>query len=157
LSQFQLRILESLSFNHKILKQYSLRLLNQIEKAIYEFHPRTFLQHLLKKTSNVWQKLNSIKLQENFLNRILRDYQFMLEDFFRRQESHLKNTLNRISQRLEKMDGLIIGLNPLEVLNRGFVIVRKNKKIMTSATELVQQNDHVFTLQFHDGNVEVKK
>jgi len=158
LSENQMKIHEGLRFYDQILKQFSMRILSLIEKTLHDYHPQTVLQGILKNLAKYVQRFNTIKIGENILLRKLSDHKIFIEDYFRRHETFLEKIINIFKQRLERNDGLINGLNPLQVLNRGFAIVRTRDSILTSVSSINSlEKDTILNIQFHDGTWEFKK
>jgi exodeoxyribonuclease VII large subunit len=58
------------------------------------------------------------------------------------------------SQRLDHIISKLEVLNPLNTLNRGYAIVKKEDKVLSSIKDV--KEDEVITIAFKDGNIESK-
>ena len=58
------------------------------------------------------------------------------------------------SQRLDHIISKLEVLNPLNTLNRGYAIVKKENKVLSSIKDV--KEDEVITIAFKDGNIESK-
>ncbi len=80
---------------------------------------------------------------------IVNEYKFRLDEYERRMENKIKEKFNNVKTILYTNEKLLNSLSPERVLKRGFTMVTKNKKVISSRVKL-KKYDNV-GIRFHDG------
>lgn len=114
-------------------KRYLNRLLIDVLKRKKEILSKRYENYFIKNFKLiVEEKNNHLILREEKLNKLIKD-------FIYQKENNLKLRVNRL-----------IGLNPLEVLTRGYAVVTKDGKIMSK--NKLKKDDEINIL-FNDGEI----
>jgi exodeoxyribonuclease VII large subunit len=85
---------------------------------------------------------------------LLRRYQQKIDDLIQRLESAVMHKNKFYYERVSALQKHLSSLNPKSILNRGYVIVQKDKEIVTSSKKLKLEDE--VALNFFDGLIKAK-
>lgn len=85
---------------------------------------------------------------------LLREYLQRHDELERLLERATAQLLESTHQRQRMLEQRLAALNPSQVLRRGYAIVRKHGKAVTSSVQLIPED--VAEIQFHDGRVDAR-
>ena len=170
-------LLSQLNFKLSIIKKIQLNLLNS--KNLFLEKKLKSLPEIYNIIQQEFQTLDlaEIKLKKNFLNlntKIKLNFKKSLESFqpkilferLRYVDISLKNNKDKINnliklkfysinQKILDSQKLLRALSYKNVLQRGYAVVRKNKKIISKKDEI--QNDELFKVEFATSEMNAKK
>ncbi len=144
LNQLEIRIINSVSSIIKVKKEE----LNQLANSYILKNPLTMYQIKEEKFDNLFERLinnykNIIKNNENRLSFLINNLQ-----------NNIVNNLNDKKNKYIHIISKLEVLNPLLTIKRGYSIVKKEGKVVTSIKKIKKQ-DHV-QVDFADGTVDME-
>ncbi len=96
-------------------------------------------------------KKELLRLTQNYLSELRAEVSMQKKELNRLVMSDLENNQTKVTHQIRLLDLL----SPQAVLKRGYAVVRQNKAIIHSVTQLTV--DKEFTIQFHDGEILLDK
>lgn len=132
----------------KIIENYKIKLFTLTNN--YVLNNPTILYDNKKELLKNLNKTLNVTMTKN-----LEDYKIKI---FSLSNSYILNNPEMLYKiKLEKLDNLtnrVIILNPMETLKRGYAIIRKDNKVISSKDEI--SKDDILILNLKDGNIETK-
>jgi exodeoxyribonuclease VII large subunit len=127
----------------KIDKVNPLKVLHKVKQNIH--HQNMRLQRL-----NLGQKVDAIGVHEKYME---------IDDYLNRMQSHLQRKLERTDHKLSLLNSSLKGLNPDNVLGRGYSYLQTEKgKVISSLEEFDKvDKDTILMTRFVDGKGRVLK
>lgn len=134
--------------------------LSRVHNRLKYAHPHTILNIILGVFNSYQKRLARCHIHKrlNELTRIHDMYQ-MLDENLEQMKRLLSEKLKMLHHRLDKSEGLLKVLNPMNVLERGYGYVETPEgTVVSSAAELdiMPPGSHL-NLHFHDGKREIQK
>ncbi len=122
--------------------------LSHAYKLIESKNPRSRLNNTKEKVDNLFKAINtSIRVLIERKQKDLLNYDNQLDVNMR---NYTKTKRNNFNTSLEKLEVL----NPLSIMSKGYSIVKHNDKIITSSSDL--SNDDIVDIKFSDGFAKAK-
>lgn len=141
-------------------------IINDCEKTLFHWHPRTVLfkyqQRLDEATSSFNERLRDIKDVKQTVGNISAKLQYtveiaasglvhkdriMLESRAARLTGTVDKGITEIKNRINNYSEQLISLSPQKAMKRGYTIIRQEKKIISSATQLKYKESIELLLQ----------
>lgn len=151
---------QRISFVGHKLKNLLYRQHSQIDKRLKRISPIHVL-HILKQKLHIQKTyLEGMDLKNRAfeLTRVYEN-QMNLDDLIQRMQSSMKDTMARYGHKLDICETKIKGLNPREVLDRGYTIIQDDSNnVITNLKKFnkMKKNEKV-NIQFSDGTTQVLK
>jgi len=133
---------------------------SNIEKRLSKLNPINVL-HIIKenlsKQKERFERLRFVERSNEFLG--LYDSQMTLDDLINRAQRAIKDQLAKDKHRIELCHNSLNGLNPMNVLHRGYSIVKddQNRVVTNLKTFNTLEDNTSLNIQFSDGVGKVKK
>ncbi len=110
------------------------------------------------KIDTLSNKVNSIKKSGNItnINLIIKNYLDKIKQLNETIKTNYINVLKMLQSKVEKYKALCNSNSPLNILNKGYSITYKDKKIVSSVKDVKTGDNLVIKLKDGDINVEVK-
>jgi exodeoxyribonuclease VII large subunit len=159
LSHEHTRLKNRLFSNAKNLRLLTIELKSIVEKKLHKIHPLSVLNLIKNNLYTQQKKLESLNLCDKLDPVRVMEYSQNIDDLVSRLASNVDNKAKSSKNELEYLHARIKGLNPRDVLKRGYSILSdKNGKILTSSKEFDKISvNETLKINFSDGVGKVQK
>ncbi len=150
ISQYQKDLVAHFSYLEEKLEKIFLHKKDHISKFLQLNSPRRIHSLINERLIQTIKKLNSLQLKDR-VNELtgLYDSYLKLDDVNNRMEQYFSAYSLKHNQQLDSYERMLKTMNPNNVLERGYVIVKNKNKVVTSKKASAKLNE--FHLQFKDG------
>lgn len=151
----QIDLIENLNYNQKYLKQLITDYINTHKTKLMNLEQQMSLLSPENKLKNYIERVN------NYIHQMNRQYQFIYLNNFNKYE-RLTKSLNPSYERLfnvKKQSFLtfterLSGLNPLNYLDKGFALTKRDNKVITSVKQINISDE--LSITYQDGTIKTK-
>lgn len=159
LSQEHTQLIRRLDYAGRTLRMNMIELKSSIEKKMFKLNPVNAIT-LLRKNLNSYQ----MRLASTHIHRAsdligVKEYFQQADELIERAEYALSRQLQKSKENVDKAHRLLETLNPENVLNRGYTIVKNDQgKVLTSHAQFatISKGDSI-SIKFKDGIGKVTK
>lgn len=160
LSQAQTELKQRLSYTGHKLKHLLFEQNTTIERKIKKLNPLNQLHLIKQKIYEAKERLEQSKIQNRLHELVpLNQYQMQLDDYVSSMERSVKEKFEKNSYRVKMCQSMLKTLNPHNVLNRGYSILKDDKNNVITNIENFNKltKDQRLSVQLADGIGVVKK
>lgn len=135
-------------------------ILGKQRELLQKYHPRNFSHLIQEKLNNEQMKLQ--KMHQFLTARYapsLNEKNYLLDDYVNRLKVAMDRIMINYLQKLSHIDGILKGINPQQILKRGYTfITADNNNVVSGIGEWKKLTDGTsVSIHFHDGEVNISK
>lgn len=132
--------------------------INSKKQVLYESSPFKNLNRINDRLNVCKSKLQALDIRSNpskYLN--IESSIMNLDELQLRMTSSLENKVKILQGTNDSLGRQLRSLNPRNILERGYTIIRTDSGVLKSRSELEKNSANNLSIEFHDGKVDIKK
>lgn len=158
ITEWQVKIINTMESLRKTLFLRGQGYLHQLQIINQKYAPEKVFQLLLQNIHSWRQKLFLWEPKINILERRLYQLRLRLEEIMSHLLKLIQTKQSFYVDYIIKIQGLLDGVNPTKVLQRGYALVYAKDKMITSKEMMAKNHEHAeLKIKFYDGEFVIKK
>jgi len=158
ITQKQVELKDRLLHSRKALAMGIKEKLNDNRQLLYNFSPFKNINRINDRLNHYKSRLERVNIKSNPSRLVKIDTKMMeLDDLHMQLEKNLDYKMINSNNQVSTLGKQLQGLNPKNILKRGYSILRTNSDVIKSKKDFKNNSSKDLSIEFHDGTVDIKR
>ena len=132
--------------------------LNDNRQLLYNFSPFKNINRINGRLNSYKNKLEKLNIKSNPSRLLKVDTKTLeLDELHMRLGKSLEYRMLSTKSQVNTLGKQLQGLNPKNILMRGYSILRSNSEVVKSKKDFKKKSSKDLSIEFHDGTVDIKR
>ena len=158
ITQKQVELKDRLLHSKKALSMIIKEKLNDNRQLLYNFSPFKNINRINGRLNSYKNKLEKLNIKSNPSRLLKVDTKTLeLDELHMRLGKSLEYRMLSTKSQVNTLGKQLQGLNPKNILMRGYSILRSNSEVVKSKKDFKKKSSKDLSIEFHDGTVDIKR